>query len=296
MSRLNRPESVLGVFLVLILIPLLLLSNLEVLLYEPTLTPEAWLEIQPWFSFTIFSTSIILVQPTSTIFVFALGILSVSSGVSLLRRNDFQHSRKWWSIALILWGLGALFAGTSYQAFSYELKCGGREFCLWTSWLEVYYMILTVASVNAMMVAQGYSCIHETKRKVLFYYAITNFILYTCTATLGSIIPVRFLITFELMLLFLLPNILMFFFLNSWRVYKQRQSENRMDKALVIVWIALGIIMGSYFLYLSLDITSVLWDQGIWFSENDILHIGLILWIIYIRGIVSRYVIDLRES
>ncbi|MHA1908660.1 MAG: hypothetical protein ACW98Y_15275, partial [Candidatus Thorarchaeota archaeon] len=115
MSRLNKPESILGIFLILILIPLLLLNNLEVLLYEPLTTPESWLEIQPWISFDIFSRSVVLVQPTSTLFVYALGILGVGIGVSLLRSKDLQNSRKWWGIALLLWGLGALFAGTSYQ-------------------------------------------------------------------------------------------------------------------------------------------------------------------------------------
>jgi hypothetical protein len=150
-------------------------------------------------------------------------------------------------------------------------------------------MILTVASVNAMMIAQGYSCVPDTKRNPLFYYAIVNMILYAAIALVGSIAPVRFLITFELMLLFLLPSILMFFFLNSWRFYK---TGNQMDKRLVVVWVSLGVIMVAYFLYLILDITSLLWGQGFWFSENDILHFGLIFWMIYIHGTVTRHVRD----
>ena len=36
--------------------------------------------------------------------------------------NKEQQSHYYWNIGLILWGISAILAGTSYQAFGYELN------------------------------------------------------------------------------------------------------------------------------------------------------------------------------
>ncbi|MCP4761308.1 MAG: hypothetical protein GY870_05975 [archaeon] len=276
---------------IFVLIALFGWNNLGVILYDPLTTPETWCEIQPWIEFEFFSRTITFIQPSSTVFVYLLGIIAIVFGFNIFRNKIKQKSHQWWGIALVFWGAGAIFAGTSYQAFGYELKCYGREYCLWTSWLEVIYLLLSVGSVNAMMIAQSYSCASgkKLKIKIMQFYAFINMLIYMIIIGIGSIIPVRFLISFELMLLFLAPSIIFFFYLNVKRYLKQKK---RMDLVLIGVWISLGIVMVFYYLYLMLGFTEVLWEHGFWFSENDVLHIGLILWMIYIRVMILKYVID----
>jgi hypothetical protein len=264
-------------------------SRLGSIPHSPKQTAESWLQIQPFVDIKLGSKDIILVQPSSTVFVYLLGALTVGVGLYFLRIREDHRSRIWWGIALLLWGLGALSAGTSYQAFSYEIKCAGREFCSWTSWWEVGYLLLSLASVNAMMMAQAYSCSAERWRKVTSLFALASVALYVIVVLIGALVPVKFLISYELLILVAAPNILVFFVLNGWRYCT---ATDGMDLALLGTWTWLGITVGMYFLYLGLDITQELWAQGIWFSENDVLHVGLIIWMIYIAVIVANRVVD----
>lgn len=257
--------------------------------YHPEQTPESWLIIQPFTEVNIGRASFILVQPSSTAFVYLLGIITIGAGLTCLRIRDAYQSRLWWGIALLLWGFGAMFAGTSYQAFSYEIKCAGQEFCSWTSWWEIFYLIFSAASVNAMIIAGAYSSCVGKWRKVLIIYAFMNITLYVLIVLIGTYSLNKFLISFELLLIFTAPNIILLLILNGWRYFKFRQP---MDLALVITWLWLGFTIGLYFLYWILDITSDLWEQAIWFSENDVLHIGLILWMVYIAVFVAKRIVD----
>ncbi|MHA1744723.1 MAG: hypothetical protein ACTSWW_01920, partial [Promethearchaeota archaeon] len=104
------------------------------------ISPQVWLQDHPWIEISLFSKIWVISQPTSTIFVYLLGFVAVAFGISLLKAKDEHLSRRWWGVALVAWGIGALFAGTSYQALSYELKCAGSLQCLWTTWLEILYL------------------------------------------------------------------------------------------------------------------------------------------------------------
>jgi hypothetical protein len=67
-----------------------------------------------------------------------------------------------------------------------------------------------------------------------------------------------------------------------------------MDLALLGAWISLLLTMITYCLYDGLDITQKLWarGKGIWFSQNDVLHVCLILWVIYIVTVVANRIKD----
>jgi hypothetical protein len=256
----------------------------------PAITPEEWLMIQPFVTLSIGATDIILVQPSSTVFVYALGLVAIGAGLYALCIRAGQGSRAWWGIALLLWGLGALFAGTSYQAFSYEIKCAGRVFCSWTSWWEVIYLILSAASVDAMVIAVATSSCQGNLRKGLSIYAWLNSLIYALVVLVGAFTLKKFLISFELLLLVAAPSIIGLTILNGWRFLKVRK---RLDLALLGTWVGLGIVLAGYYLYLTLDIAPRLWERGIWFSENDLLHIGLIGWMISIGLNVIHRSVDL---
>jgi hypothetical protein len=149
--------------------------------------------------------------------------------------------------------------------------------------------MLSAASVDAMVVAEAYSCAVGTWRRVMASYALGHAGLYILVVLAGALLPVKFLISFELLLLVAAPNILFLFALNGWRYYRRKDP---MDLALVGTWLWLGITLVAYFLYLLLEVGHALWARGVWFSENDVLHIGLILWMIYIAVVVARLVVD----
>jgi hypothetical protein len=267
-------------------------GRLDTIPYVPTQTPETWLRIQPFTEIHLGSQAIILVQPSTSIIVYLLGIITIAVGSYFFRSLNQQRSRFWWGVALLLWGIGALLAGTSYEAFSYFIKCAGRSTCLWTSWWEIIYLILSVWSIDAMIMAVAYSSTTGRFRNGLVAYAILNAILYFLVVLVGAFLPVKFLISFELLLAVAAPGIIAFFAIHGWRYIKQRRS---LDLAYIGTWLWLGITILAYFLYLISGNTTSLWARGIWFSENDVLHIGLIVWMLYILLILAPRLKDISS-
>ena len=258
---------------------------------DPELTPENWCQVQPCMTIKLASKEIILTQPSSTFFVYSLGILTVGVGLGFLRLRGDEVSRLWWGISLLLWGIGALLAGTSYQAFGYQIKCAGQETCAWTSWWEVIYLMFQQVSIDALLVAVAYSCTTGTLQMALLGYALVSAVVYVILTFIGGLIPVKSLITFELMVWVSTPIFLILLVFNGWRHYR---FGTPMDRALVGAWVLLLFTMVVYWVYDKLEITSKLWakGKGIWFSQNDVLHIGLILWMIYIAAVVFSRIND----
>ncbi len=255
------------------------------------MTPENWCKVQPCVKIKFAFKEIILTQPSSTFFVYFLGILTVGAGIYFLQIRNNEISRLLWGISLILWGFGALLAGTSFQAFGYHIKCEGRHSCAWTSWWEVIYLIFQQMSMSVMLAAVAYSCTDGSLLKALIIYAVVSAVVYLVLALIGGIVPIKALITFELMVGFSAPVVLIFLILNGWRTYMLGDS---MDLALLGTWVLLLLSMAAYWLYDYFDITRKLWANGkeVWFSQNDVLHIGLIFWVTYIVAVVAKRIED----
>lgn len=268
-------------------------APLETIPYAPPQTPETWLQIQPSIELQLGASSLRIVQPSTSAIVYLLGLVTQGAGLYFLRIRQGQRSRTWWGIALLLWGLGALLAGTSYEAFSYQIKCAGREACIWTSWWEIIYLLLSVASVDAMLLAQAHCCAGGRLRRLLSGYALANFGVYLALVLVGAFVPVKFLISFELLILVCAPTILIFLVHNGWRYARQRKP---LDLALLGAWGWLVLTIAAYFGYYLAGWTQELWARGIWFSENDVLHIGLIAWMLYLVWVVGRRVEDLAAE
>ncbi len=267
-------------------------SRLQSITYtDQELTPENWCEQQPCLKVKVASREIILTQPSSTFWVYLLGFLTTGVGIYFLYVRGSEISRLWWGISLVLWGIGALLAGTSYQAFGYEIKCRGRQVCSWTSWWEVIYLMFQQVSMNAMLVAVAYSCTSGTLHMMLITYAMVTSVIYVSIAFVGGFVPIKSCITFNLMVWVSTPILLIVCIINGWRYYT---FSNHMDLVLLGTWVFLLLTSCIYCLYDNLGITHKLWagGKGIWFSQNDVLHVCLIFWVIYIATIVASQITD----
>jgi hypothetical protein len=271
-------------------LPLLARGRLATIPYSPERTPETWLEKHPHVNVSLGSWGFVLTEPSSSLLVYSLGFLAIVLGFYFFRIRDNHQSRLWWGIALMLWGIGALLGGTDYQALSYELKCAGKEACSYVSWVEIYYYLASIASVNAMVLAVAHSSAGNVMRRVLPVYAVANAALYSALCLTGAFVPNKFLVSFELLVLFAAPSYVLLFITNTTRYLKHGE---KMDLALMGTWLSLGIVVAAYYPYWALGVSDELWDRGIWFNENDVLHVGLILWMLYIGFVVASKVKDL---
>ena len=279
------------------LLPLLALpllagcGRLDELTTSPPVTPEQWCQLRP----CVDVGGTVLNEPTSTVLVFLLAALWVASGVYFLVSARAQLSRRWLGVALVLGGIGAALAGVSYQAFSYAIKCAGRDACLLTSGWEVGYSIAQALSVSAMVVAVAYACSAGRLRRALCWYAALNVAVYLVASAVGVMAPSRTLLSFEVLMLFALPGIIIVIVVAARRY---RADHQPLDRSLLIATVLLVVVQVAYFAYYAAGVTAVLWKDGtgIYFSENDVLHVGMALWLVYVVAVVGRHLRDLAPA
>ena len=249
-------------------------NGLNALLLEPLITPEAWLESHP----NLQIGNLIVSEPSSSLLIFLLAILYLRIAILFFRGHAGQQSRLWWGIFMLLFGLGAILAGVSYQAFSFELKCRGFDYCLWTSWWEIGYMICTVAGVGAAFIAAAYAVLSVMARLFWTAYALGSTLIYSGVATFGIISANRFLISFEMMIIFVLAGFLAIAANLSWQY---RKTKNPLIMKILKVGVLLIAVIVIYFIGLTSGFAALLWSRGIWFNANDLLHVLLFGWVLY---------------
>ena len=174
-------------------------------------------------------------------------------------RRGGATSRLWLGIAPVLGGIGAAQAGISYQAFSYVLKCQGRDFCLLTNGFEVGYSITQALSVSAMLIAVAYARASGHCRKGLIWYAAINAAIYLAVSLAGVLVPSAVLLSFSVLMLFALPGIIIVIVVAGLR---WRRTGDRMDRSLVIAALLLVLVQVAYFAYYAAGITATLYNGG----------------------------------
>ena len=262
-------------------------GRLDELDYQPLTTPDEWCRLRPCVGFG----GTVLNEPTSSLLVFFLAALWVGIGASFLVARYGQRSRAWLGVSLILGGIAAGLAGVSYQAFSYLLKCEGREYCALTNGFEVGYSVTQAASVSAMVLAVSYSCAQGTARRWCVGYATVNVVAYGAITAAGVVLPSAFLLSFEVLLLFALPGVILTGVLSA-RHYMQHSDVMSWR----IMWsvLLLVLVQVAYFAYLVFGITQALWDdgRGPYFSANDVLHVGMAAWLLYVYFALRNQLAD----
>lgn len=258
---------------------LLLLFPVSLLAYGD-ITPLEYLDLKPYIELG----NVIIIVPSSTIIVYLLGIITIVFGIQLIRIDE--KYKKYWGLSLILWGIGTILAGTSYQGLGYELTCRNQEVCLFTSWFELSYLYMTALSITVMAYAVSMKSLNDVHLELYKKIVSIGFIVYSISLLTGTIFEIQLLITYEWFLLFFLPYFISFMIIN---VKSNKIRNNRLDKGLINVWLIMLLVNVLYFGYFYSGIGSSLYDNyNIWFSANDILHVGLIPWMYYIYIVIKR--------
>jgi len=265
--------------------------KLEEIAYEPLTTPEQWLKSRPYIDVN----GLIVNEPLGTFLVFLLAVFWILAGIFFLRKIDGQKSRFWFGISLVLGGIGAFQAGISFQAFSFLLKCANRDFCLLTNGLEVGYSLTQALSVSAMTASVAFALTKNILKKAILFYSVFNALVYLIITIIGVTQPNKILLSFEVLMLFALPGILLVIFLSASKYLK---NKGQLELSLSVAGVLMILVQVAYFSYYAAGITQILYREGtgLYFSENDILHVGMILWLWYVVKYIGNNLTDFKKT
>ena len=256
-------------------------DGLKEILTDPLQNPERWLETHPYI--TIGET--VISEPSSSVIVLVLTIITLWVGLMFIKKSKKRSHFFWWGVSFLLTGTGAGLAGVSYQAFGYEIKCRGLETCFWTSWWEVAYMLCTVAGVGAAFIGIAYYIFSHQSQKFWMFYAVISSFVYMAIAVIGTVSSNRFLISFEFMVAFIGTGMGIISIQCLARYFIEKDSKTA---KIVAIGAGMAATIALYFLALTSNFADALWERGIWFNANDVLHVLMIIWVLAVYWILAQ--------
>ena len=248
-----------------------------------------WCSLQPctlFFGYTIN-------QLSSSILVYALAIYTCYLGIKLLRQRGIHLSKLYWGLSLLLGGMGALAAGTSFQAFAYEIKCAGKVFCSKDSHWEIAYYLLTASSGVLMLIGFLLSSLKRHPRPYLFGLAALYLGIYYYLCISSYMDGSASIASFNFMLVYMSP---LYSFILVFSIFSYLKKIDPIHTAYLRAWGILFLTIVLYYLYEYTELTSQLWQYNIWFSSNDVLHIGMFIWLIYLSRQVLLKITDYQAG
>ena len=279
--------------MLLLLVVLCLTANINTLLATPLITPDVFLESMPHLDLIFFGKAFVLIQPTSTLFVFFQGVLMMILATMLHYKKGNEKSKEYLAIGLFFWGLAAVLAGISYQSFGYELKARGHEYVLFTSLFELCYMLVTCFSINYIVAGVAYTSTTGKLRNWLLKFAVIDTVLYAIYLIVGSIVGNAFIISYNGFIVFVGINFVLMLVLH---IIHYRKNKDRQNWNFILIWITFAVINIAFFAFMLSGLPKMLYSNfDIWFNENDILHVFLICWAFMYYQFVSKYTFDINK-
>lgn len=253
------------------------------------MTPDDFLNSQHHIALRWGDYQIVLGQPSSSVIVGFLACLYVHYAMQFARTLRSQQSRQLWCLGLLFSSAAAFIAGIYYQLLGFHLRCEGLHQCYATSsWEIAYYLFSCFASLCFFLAVVRVSA-SEKFRRPLWLWGWGATLAYVGGLTAGIVWDVSFFLSFQFSVLMTLPIVTPIAVLNLWRFSIKPRV---VDKVLIQSSLMLVFSSAAYFAYSNFGITEFLWRHSIWFSENDVLHVGLIFWVWYLNSRLLKLLRD----
>ena len=216
-------------------------------------------------------------QPSSTIISLILCAMYIISAFVVAHLNvNLEVCRTYYVDALYVWAVALLFATCSYQAYTYQIQCQDRpdaciervgsevrvHYAADDNWVAIIYLVLQLCGHHLLVVGDAYRVGHVVPTKIACGVITVAFVLFVLTVRLHRITAL-----YLASLIAAAPSFACQIWYN-WRLaYAPR---------LLLCWSILATSFGVYTLMVAFDDASARWrTTGVWFNENDALHLLL---------------------